>query len=265
MALGGILVANVIFIILLIIFALFILSLLLFIIFTILRAFDKNKKWKKVLQIITGILTIIFLIPLLLTKIFLTNQSYDRVNYNGKEVKIKKEIVDKFYSEVSYCDIEEINKYLDKYPELINSKTLEGLYPLGESIKYEKIDCIKYFVNKGVDINKPSNNLERGTLEYMFYYGYYNDEILEYLLDREDIDINKRHSAMPVAQLYIKTITKDKEISDEELKIFQKMLNKGLDLTLTNGTDTDTYNYVNGLSDNIVNIDKLRELINKNK
>ena len=265
MALGGILIANVIFIILLIIFVLFILSLLLFIIFTILRAFDKNKKWKKVLQIVTGILTIIFFMPLLLTKIFLSNQLYDKVNYNGKKVKIKKEIVDKFYSEVTYCDIEEIDKYLKEYPELINSKTLEGLFPLGESIKYKKLDCIKYFVNKGVDINKPSNNLERGTLEYMFYYNYYDKEILEYLLDRKDIDINKRHSAMPVAQLYIKNIVKDKEISEEELKIFQKLLDKGLDLTLTNGTGTDTYNYVNELSDNIVNIDKLRELVNKNK
>lgn len=265
MALGGILIANFIFIILLIIFVLFILSLLLFIIFTILRIFDKNKKWKKVFQIITGILTIIFLIPLLLTTIFLSGKEYEKVEYKGKQVKLEKNIIDKFYREITFCDIDELDNALKKNPELINSVSLEGTLPIGVSIKYKKLECVKYFINKGQDINKITNSSTWGTLEYMFYYDYYDDEIINYILDYTNVDVNKRHKALPVAQLYIKLIKRDKEISEEELNIFKKLLDKGLDLKLTDGAGVDTYSYVNDLSDSIVNIDELRKIVNENK
>ena len=70
--------------------------------------------------------------------------------------------------------------------------------------------------------------------------------------------------AMPVAQLYIKSICKDKNISDTELYFFNKMLDKGLDLKDTNGSGTDTYSYVYERFDDVVNIDELRKIINKN-
>lgn len=265
MALGGILVANFIFILLLIIFVLFIVSLILFIIFTILHLLDKNKKWKKVLQVITGILTILCLLPLLITHIILSAKQYEQVEYSGKKVKLEKQVIDKFHREITFCDTEKLEEYLNKYPELIKSHSIEGLLPLGDSIKFEKLDCVKYFVNKGQDINKITTSGQWGTLEYMFYYDDYNEDILNYVLDNTNIDVNKRHKALPVAQLYIKSIKKDKEISENEIEIFKKLLNKGLDLTLTDGYGIDTYSYVNDLSDDIINVNKLKELVNKNK
>ena len=184
--------------------------------------------------------------------------------YNGKKEKIPKNVVDDFFGEISYCDKDEIDSYLNKYPALINGKSFEGLFPLGESIKYKRLDCVKYFINKGVGINSISSNSDTGTLEYMFLYDYYDDEMLEYVLSFDNLDINKRSRAMPVAQLYIKSICKDKNISDTELYFFNKMLDKGLDLKDTNGSGTDTYSYVYERFDDVVNIDELRKIINKN-
>lgn len=262
MAFGGILILNIIFILLLIDLVLFIVSLIVFIISLILSIKDKTKRVRKILKIVFGFLTIVFLIPLILFGILVNESTKEKIEYKGKEYKIKEKIVKKFHSEISYCDTKELDNYLKKYPELINSNDIEGSMPLGQALKYKKIECVKYFVNKKVDINAAvSSNSEFGTFEYMFEYGYYNEEIVEYLLSQKNIDINKRHLAMPVAQLYIDQIIKDKEISDKELELFQKMLDKGLDLQLTNGTDTNTYDYVNNsISDDITNIDKLRKI-----
>ncbi|MBO6194738.1 MAG: hypothetical protein J6O56_00160 [Bacilli bacterium] len=264
MALGGILIANFIFILLIIDVILLIISVINFIIFFIMSKLDKNKKWKKIFKIVFGVLTIIFLIPLILFKIFINSNIKDTVIYNGKKEKIAKYVVDDFFGEITYCDKDEIDSYLNKYPALINSKSIEGLLPLGESIKFERLDCVKYFIDKGVSINSISSNSDTGTLEYMFLYDYYDDEMLEYVLSFDNLDINKRSRAMPVAQLYIKSICKDKNISDTELEFFNKMLDKGLDLKDTNGSGTDTYLYVYERFDNVVNIDKLRKIIDKN-
>lgn len=265
MAFGGILLLNLIFIVLLIDFILFVISLIIFIVSLILSLKNKTKKGRKIVKIVFGILTIVFLIPLLVFGIFINEGNKEKISYNGKKYKIKEEIIDKFHSEIAYCDTTELNKYLKKHPELINSHDFEGSLPLGVSIKYKKMECIKYFINKNVDVNTVSSNSEFGTFEYMFYYGYYNEEIVEYLLSQDGIDINKRHLAMPVAQLYIKQIIKDKEISAKELEIFEKMLNKGLDLKQTNGTNTNTYEYVNSVSDEVINISELRKVVENNK
>ena len=254
MAFGGILLLNLIFIVLLIDFILFVISLIIFIVSLILSLKNKTKKGRKIVRIVFGILTIVFLIPLLVFGIFINEGNKEKISYNGKKYKIKEEIIDKFHSEIAYCDTKELNKYLKKHPELINSHDFEGSLPLGVSIKYKKMD-----------VNTVSSNSEFGTFEYMFYYGYYNEEIVEYLLSQDGIDINKRHLAMPVAQLYIKQIIKDKEISAKELEIFEKMLNKGLDLKQTNGTNTNTYEYVNSVSDEVINISELRKVVENNK
>ena len=261
MALGGILIVNFIFILLIIDVILLVISVINFLVFAILSKIDKNKKWKRILKIVFGILIIVFIIPLIFFKLLINVNTKDTIIYNGKKEKISKDVVDKFFSEVTYCDIEEIDKYLKQYPALINSRDVEGSLPLGKSIKFKHIECIKYFIEKNVDINIVSSNSEFGTLEYMFYYDNYNEEILEYLLEQDGLDINKRHLAMPVAQLFIKSICKDKEISDKELELFNKMLDKGLDLSQTNGTNTNTYDYVNEKFDDVSNIDKLRIII----
>lgn len=258
--------ASFIFIIILIIFVLFIISLIIFFVFAILSKKDKNKKSRKVLKIIFGVLTVMLFIPLLFVTIFLTQKTKETIHYNGKDYSVSKELVDKFYSKISCGDTESIDEYLEKNPELINSRTLEGSLPLGYAIKYKEIDSIKYFIEKNVDINTVSSNSEFGTLEYMFYYGYYDEDILNYILLQDNLDVNKRHLAMPVAQLYIKSIIKDKEISDTELEIFEMLLSKGLDLNATNGTDTNTYEYVkDSVSDDVVNVDKLRDMVENSK
>lgn len=264
MALISMLFASIFLGILVILFILSIISLILCIIFTILSITDKTKKSRKILTAVFGSFAVLFFIPILLTTMFLKSKTKEIIYYEGKNYSIEKEIIDKFYLEISCGDIEEVDKYLQEYPELINSKDYEGSLPLGHSIKFKELDCIKYFVEKNVDINTVSSNSEFGTLEYMFYYNYYNEDILEYILMQDNLDVNKRHLAMPVAQLYIKSIIKDKEISDKELELFEKLLSKGLDLNLTNGTNTNTYDYAKyNVSDDVANIDKLRNLIDK--
>lgn len=264
MAFMGILLVNVIVIILLIILLLFIISLIGFIISFILSRLDKTKRVRKIVSIVFGILTIVFFIPLLAVTILIHNGNKETIEYNGKKYKVYSKIVDDFQNNIENCDIDKIDYQLKKKPELINSNDYEGSLPLGTSIKYKKMECVKYFVDKDVDINNVSINSEYGTLEYIFSYNYYDEEILEYLLSLEKLDINKRHLAMPVAQLYIDIITEDKIISSKEIDIFNKLLEKRLDLNATNGIDENTYQYVKDSKfDKVENIEKLRNIINE--
>ena len=262
MAFMGIFLINIIFIILGISVLLFLISLILFIIFLILSKKDNTKKGRKIAKVIFGVLTIIFFLPLLFVGLLIGSASKEKVTYNGKKYKLEKEVVKNFQNDIKYCDTKKLDKDLKKHPELINSTDLGGILPLGIAIRSKEIDCIEYFLDKNVDINKVSNNDKYGTLEYIFYNNYYDEEVFDYLIEKDNLDINKHHKSSPISQEYIRQIIKDKNITDKELEILNKLLDKGLDMNEKDEISENTYDYINSL-DNITNLDKLKELVNE--
>jgi hypothetical protein len=260
MAFGGVLLSGFAFIVLLILILIVVVNIIAFIVLTIVGR-NNDSRVIKFFQMMTGYTLFVFIMPLIIGGVIVSIKKKNTIEYHGKEVKVDEKIIDKFYTNISFCDIDTLNKLLKKYPELFFSKT-DGLYPLGYSIKYKQYNCIKYFVDKGSDVNKPSESW--GTLEYMFHYSYYDEDVLDYVLSVDNIDINKRHKAIPVAQLYLKSIIKDKEITEKEASYFEKLVSMGLDLKDTNGSNIDTYTYIDSLND-IKGLNKIKKILDIGK
>lgn len=266
MAFMGIIFANFVLLILFILSLIDLLFLILFIVFLVLSLLDKTKKWKKVLCTVFGILFLTFIIPFIILYIKIKDvDKREIIDEKGNMTNIEDKYINNFFINISNCDTSKLDENLDKYPSLIYSYSYESLTPLGASIKSKDINCVKYFVEKDVDINKIGKDNKTGTIEFVLsrdnFRDNYNEEIFKYLLDQDEIDVNKKFNIMPTIQSFIKIIASDNVITDDEVTLFKKMLDKGADINDVNGVGDNAINYIENEYNNVENIDIIKELL----
>lgn len=261
MAFFSVLLINIVFTFFLLLLFVGFISILISITFLILYKKDKSKKWKRVISVISGIvglsIGILFLIVILVS----LNGNKEEIHLDdGSVTQINRRIINDFYSDIENGITSDITSDLESNPELINSFSIEGYSPLAYAIKSKKLDMVKFFVEKDVDVNCIDKDNKCGTIEYLlkqdysfddskYIYPYYNEQVMEYLLDIDSIDVNKHDSLLPNIQCYIELVLNDNDVTDSEKRILIELLNQDADIYDENGKSENTMQLLERLGD----------------
>ena len=242
-----------------------------FFVFLILFLINKTKKWRKIACIICGIVGFSAILIYCVVGLVVNEVSKVKIDLgNGEQVKISSGIVKDFYENIENGNINKVSDLLDKYPYLINSFQNDRNSPLETAIINKQFNCVKFFVERNVDINMMDKEGEVGPIELELIHfstdnkGYrnYDEKIMEYLLSQEDIDVNKRNGDTPNLQSFIELILSDNSISIKEEDLLIEMLNKNADIYEENKKAQNTYQFLDEL-DNSENVNKIKEIVHK--
>ena len=261
MAFISILLINIVLTLFLLLLFVGIISIIISIVFGILYRKDKSKKWKKILSVVSGIVGLSIAGLFLIVIIASLNGSKEEIHLdNGTVAETSRSILNRFYNDIENGTISNITDDLESNPELMKSFSIEGHSPLAYAIKGKKLENVKFIVEKDVDVNCIDRENKYGTIEYIlkqdysfdeskYVYPYYDEQIMEYLLDLDDIDINKHDSLLPNIQAYIELVLNDNDVTETEKEILVKLLNKGANIHEVNGKSENTLQLLERLGD----------------